>query len=209
MNVHLRANVFNFFLQIITSLRVDKNGKMFYTRRIYTFYVIWLTQCFLHLKISSIWRIYTSMRVFFKICFCKLTIIVFLTLEYLNIFSTRRIYSSVQVDETYVFYLMNIHLCASWWKWSWIVPLTYTWALWVEWWGITKCPLFMAVQVHKNQADKLGNVYSKGERLLCRIWSSRERRKQTKEYSKLTNSRVPALDGLLHERKQFHRNIPT
>ena len=34
------------------------------------------------------------------------------------------------------FYLMNIHLCASWWKWSWIVPLTYTWALWVEWWGI-------------------------------------------------------------------------
>ena len=129
---------------------------------------------FLHLKIVSKWRIYTSMRVFFKICFCKLTIIVFLTLEYLNIFSTRRIYSSVQVDKTYVFYLMNIHLCASWWKWSWIVPLTYTWALWVEWWGITKCPLFMAVQVHKNQADELGNVYSKGERLLCRIWLCRE-----------------------------------
>ena len=49
-----------------------------------------------------------------------------------------------------VFYLMNIHLCASWLKWSWILPLTYTWALWVEWWGITKCPLFMAVQVDKN-----------------------------------------------------------
>ena len=66
----------------------------------------------------------------------------------------------------------------------------------------------MAVQVDKNQADELGNVYSKGERLLCRIRLCRERRKQTQEYSKLTNSRVPAHDGLLHERKQLHRNIP-
>ena len=65
---------------------------------------------FLHLKIVSKWRIYTSMRVFFKICFCKLTIIVFLTLEYLNIFSTRRIYSSVQVDEKYVFFTWKCFL---------------------------------------------------------------------------------------------------
>ena len=105
MNVHLRANVFNFFLQIITSSRVDKNGKMFYTRRIYTFYVIWLTQCFLHLKISSVWRIYTSMRVFFHIFFwkylplCKLTIMVFLQLQML---STWTIYTS-----TWAFFLLQ------------------------------------------------------------------------------------------------------
>ena len=66
----------------------------------------------------------------------------------------------------------------------------------------------MGVQVDKNQADELGNVYSKGERLFCRIRLCRERRKQTQEYSKLTNSRVPTHDVLLHERKQLYRNIP-
>ena len=71
MNVHLCANVFNFFLQIITSSGVDKNG-VFYTWKCFLpeeyipNCVIWLKQCFLHLKMSSIWRIYTSVRVFFN-----------------------------------------------------------------------------------------------------------------------------------------------
>ena len=62
---------FQFFLQIITSSGVDKNG-VFYTWNCFLpeeyipNCVIWLKQCFLHLQTSSIWRIYTSVRVFFN-----------------------------------------------------------------------------------------------------------------------------------------------
>ena len=48
----------------------------------------------------------------------------------------------------------------------------------------TRIILAFYIRFVKNQADELGNVYSKRERLLCRI-RCRERRKQTQEYSVL------------------------
>ena len=48
--------------------------------------------------------------------------------------------------------------------------------------------VLMAIQVDESQADKLGHVYSEGERPLCRIRLFRERRKQTRECSKLAIS---------------------
>ena len=71
--------------------------------------------------------------------------------------------------------------------------------------------VLMAIQVDESQADKLGHVYSEGERLLCRIQLFRPtcqarclaeayhptlylRRKQTRECSKLANSGVTTHD---------------
>ena len=49
---------------IYTSVRV-------LLRRIYTFCVIWLKQCFLHLKMSSIRKIYTPLCEYFSISFLE------------------------------------------------------------------------------------------------------------------------------------------
>ena len=62
----------------------------------------------------------------------------------------------------------------------------------------------MAAQVDENQAGELGHVYSKEERLLCRILLLSERWKRTQECSQLANSgltqnmtQVWSQDGLL------------
>ena len=94
--------------------------KMFLTPRIYTsvrvFFIFplrsiylcvsWQKWWFLHLKTLYTWRIYTSVQVFFnffywRIPLCKLTIMVFPSLEY-------------------VFYPNNIHLCTSRLKWCFL-----------------------------------------------------------------------------------------
>ena len=67
----------------------------------------------------------------------------------------------------------------------------------------------MEIQVNESQADELGHVYNEGKRLFCRIRFCHERRNQTQDYSKLTSSRDPEHDGLVHDQKQLHRNIPT
>ena len=40
----------------------------------------------------------------------------------------------------------------------------------VEWWGITRYPLLMAIQDDKSQVDEPGHVWSESNRLLC--WRS-------------------------------------
>ena len=69
----------------------------------------------------------------------------------------------------------------------------------------------MKIGVDESQADELWQVYSEGERLLCRIRLCRERQKQTQEYSKLANSGVTAHDFLkkLSMTSHFHDHITT
>ena len=71
--------------RISTSVRVDKNG-VFYT-----------CKCYLNKEYSPLCKFFFLIIFHWRICFCKLTTMVFPTLEY-------------------VFYQKNIHLCASWLK---------------------------------------------------------------------------------------------
>ena len=81
-----------------------------------------IVMVFLHLKILSTWRIYTSVQVFSNffieelIPLCELTKIVFSILE--NGVNLKNICFCLSVFKPKMFfYLKNIHLCTSWLKW--------------------------------------------------------------------------------------------
>ena len=96
----------------------------------------WQEWSFLHLKVLSTWRIYTSVQVFFnffcwRIPLCELTLMVLPSLEYVfylkNIhLSTSRVFYTWKKN-----YPKNMHLCASWQKWHFLqlkffLPEEYT-----------------------------------------------------------------------------------
>ena len=100
-NLHLSGRVFHFFneefipLCKLTKMAFFTLKNAFCLKNIYLC-ASWLKWYLLYLKLFSTLRIYTSVRVFFN----------FFNKEYLPM-----------CELTNVFYLKNIHLCASWLKW--------------------------------------------------------------------------------------------